>query len=257
MSTSRILSVLALAVSIPAAVFADKGNAGVTSIQGQARQATGDAAPSALEPGAKLQEGASLETGSESAVELTMSNGTKLVLVPNTRIRFTSLEQSANPGVYSFEVVLLRGGLRGDATKSSPGATFAIRTGAGKVNVAGSSFGVDYTPTSLTAGNMNIVVLNGMATASVPASIAPIAIPAGSQVQVGQGAAGAGTVVSAPADVLDGVRGALSGSGTQVVSRPRGAANVSNAPAPVVSSVHKLPDFGVMVVSPNGEGATN
>lgn len=257
MKPSKILSALALSLSLPVAVFAAKGNAGVVSIQGYARSSTGDAAPAALETGGTLQEGALLETGSDSGAELALSNGSKLVIIPGSRVRLASLEDSAKPGLYSYEFVLLRGGVRGDATRSLPGATFSIRTGAGKVNVAGSSFAVDYAPTSVRGGNMTVVILKGMASVSIPSSVSPIIVPAGSQTQVGQGAVGgSGVVASAAPEALSSITAVLSGSGARKVTQPAGTSKpAGKAPEAPVSGA-ALPDFSVMgVISPNGEGA--
>ena len=259
MKTSRILTLLALAFALPASVFAAKGSATVAAVAGQARSSVGNAVPASVEVGALLQEGALIETGLDSGLELTLSNGGKLVLAPNSRVRITSLEQSDKPGVYSFEVVLLRGGIRGDASKSSPGATFSVRTSVGTTNVAGSVFAVDFVPTSVTTGNMNVVVVSGQASVSVPSAMQPVVVPAGSQIQVGQGAAGAGADSTVTPETLANIKAVLSGEGAKKVTRPAGTPGVKTkrevAPvAPLPDTSVFLPDTSVFLVSPNGEG---
>ncbi len=253
MKLSRLLPLLACAIALPAGAFAAKGVAEVTALSGLARAGVGEATPASIEVGAKLEEGSTIETGSESGLEVTLPNGKKLILAPNTRIRIRFLEQSAKPGVYSYEVALLRGGIRVDATNSAPGSNFLIVTSAGSVNIAGSVSSVDFSPTSVTAGNMYVVTSKGSAVVFNPNSIAPVSVPAGSQTQIGQGAAGAGQVTSAAPEVLTALNNIVAGGNLEVVAKPGAKKPGSTAPATTPSGV-TLPDFSIIVVSPNGEG---
>lgn len=253
MKFNRFASLLAIAAAFPALSFA-AGSINVGNLSGQAR-ATYSGATIVLKSGTSIQSGTIVETNTGSSLELTFADGVKLVLSPGTRIRIKSFEAAS--GLFSCEIVLLRGSITGDATTASTASNLTIRTTAGVVSVAGSSFRVAFTPVSAISGSLNVVSLQGDITVLPVNATGLISIPSGSQVNVGASGVG-GTVAPANSAVLLSVRTTLTSGepGVAQPSAPEGQRPVVTGGSPGATVVNPGPDLGVILtISPNGEGS--
>lgn len=242
MKFARFVSLLA--VTLPALAFA-ASPISVTALSGQARTIT-DGESSSIQVGSDIAAGSSVETNTGSSAELTLSNGVKLVLSPGTRIRVKSLEIA--PGIFSCEIVLLRGSITGNATGVSAASNLSIRTTAGTVGVSGTEFSVGFSPSSLTTGDLTVVSLQGAATVLPVNSVGPVSVPAGSQAVVG--ASGA-QVSPASATTLANAKAAMAGiTPTQGDNKNPGPSTVDSGTSTSGNTVN------LALISPNGEGQT-
>lgn len=180
MKIARTLSLLLAASSLAASAYAATGQGKVTAGQGLPNGADAKA----LSSGSDVSEGEYVETAPGSALEIRLSNGSTLVLGPSTRVLMKSIQDSSS-GVSSYEVVLLRGTLSGK-TDGTAGSSFVVRTTGGSANIApGSKFALDFTQTSLAAGNLSAAVTSGSLSVLPANGVEPITVPANSQVTVG------------------------------------------------------------------------
>jgi hypothetical protein len=267
MKFSRFASLLAVVASFPALAFA-AGSISVGNLSGQAR-AIINGETVALKQGDVVEPGSGIETNTESSLELEL-DGVKLVLSSGTRISIKSF--GADSGLVFGEIVLLRGNIAGDVTGASSASNLSIRTTVGVVSVAGSSFNVGFSPTSPTSGNMSVVSLQGnAAVTSLNTTGGAVAVPAGSQMQVGTSGTGSQVAPVAPS-VLAAISKTIS-TGTAalespVITQTSTATSTSTTPAATAASAATtpavvVPNLAVVAVngklttiSPNGEGTS-
>jgi hypothetical protein len=110
-----------------------------------------------LANGATFQEGSLVETGVNSTAELVFSNGSSVVLTPNTLIElrtfrqvpsagitdpYRQIEKDPSPSVTELEVP--RGKIIGEVRKLNALSTFTVKTPAGLVRIRGTVFTVEY-----------------------------------------------------------------------------------------------------------------
>jgi ferric-dicitrate binding protein FerR (iron transport regulator) len=232
---SFVLTLSILAIS-PFALAA--GKVSVTSVSGLARFTSDSGAPQPAKVGSSFDEGSGIETNVGSSAELSLGNGVKLTLEPSTRIRLRKLQVS--PGIFVCEVILLRGSISGDAALVSQDSSFSIRTTSGVANVAGTQFGVSFTPDSPFSGKMNITSRQGDIVVLGMNSTAPL-------------------TVSPKADASLGARGA------QITQRgvPFDLSSVPfqqtemNAPTPAPDSAALRVNPNLAFISPYGAGQFN
>jgi len=110
-----------------------------------------------LASGAVFQEGSKVETGADSSVELVFSNGSSVLLTPNTLLEVRTFRQIASAGITSpyrkmekdpspsvTELEVSRGKIIGEARKLNALSVFTVKTPAGLVRIRGTVFTVEY-----------------------------------------------------------------------------------------------------------------
>lgn len=229
-----------------------------------------------LAAGEAIPAGASVEVFSGSSVTLTLANGTKVVLGPNTRVRLQSVLVPAT-GLYSFEVLLVRGSITADATGAVAGSSFTVRTASGKADVAGTSFKAEFSPSAASSGTnggvFDVTSAKGTVEVTPVSGSGTVSVPAGSQVTVGQpgqttpqvrpagsqslnsiNSTNAQAQSSTPARGQDGSSTGGSGStGSEAGSdKPADSKTDSSVNQDSTPGVN-IPNLGM--ISPNGEGA--
>ena len=90
-----IAFVLPIVLSLPAVAFA-KGEIKVTFLSGKAEAQTGDKTARALATGAELKEGDVVETHDGTKLELTLGDGSRVRLAPNTKLQLTEAHFAQN-----------------------------------------------------------------------------------------------------------------------------------------------------------------
>lgn len=242
----KLTPLLLAAFALPSALLAYNATASVDSVAGQTR-ATG---AEALAVGAKISEGASIETNRNSGLTLKFPNGSKVKLGSGTRIRLRQLQQSDTPSVYSYEIALLRGTLTGNATGSASSSNFTISTTAGNANVAGSNFSLSFSPVSGKGGSFSVASSTGPIVLMPTGSTAPVVLPSGSRTSVGQSGAAPIVVAASTSNSSDSPDSSAASSGT-----PAGASDKTVVLPNFVKPT--LPNLSILVISPNGEGTLN
>ncbi len=127
-----------------------KANGTVTLIDAKAQRKP-------LASGAVFQEGSKVETGADSSVELVFSNGSSVLLTPNTLLEVRTFRQIASAGITSpyrkmekdpspsvTELEVSRGKIIGEARKLNALSVFTVKTPAGLVRIRGTVFTVEY-----------------------------------------------------------------------------------------------------------------
>ena len=145
-----LLPVLSSAALQSGKVQVGKANGTVTLIDAKAQRKP-------LASGAVFQEGTKVETGADSSVELVFSNGSSVLLTPNTLLEVRTFRQIASAGITSpyskmekdpspsvTELEVSRGKIIGEARKLSALSVFTVKTPAGLVRIRGTVFTVEY-----------------------------------------------------------------------------------------------------------------
>ena len=145
-----LLPVLSSAALQSGKVQVGKANGTVTLIDAKAQRKP-------LASGAVFQEGSKVETGADSSVELVFSNGSSVLLTPNTLLEVRTFRQIASAGITSpyskmekdpspsvTELEVSRGKIIGEARKLSALSVFTVKTPAGLVRIRGTVFTVEY-----------------------------------------------------------------------------------------------------------------
>jgi len=133
------------------------GKVQVGKVSGTVTIIDGKAQRKPLANGATFQEGSLVETGVNSTAELVFSNGSSVVLTPNTLIElrtfrqvpsaditdpYRQIEKDPSPSVTELEVP--RGKIIGEVRKLNALSTFTVKTPAGLVRIRGTVFTVEY-----------------------------------------------------------------------------------------------------------------
>ena len=126
--------------------------------------------------GKLFEQGYKVETNKESTVELCLSNGSTLLLNPETLIEVRTFRQVASnliiEGAYQkldkepspsvVEILVLRGKIIGEVRKLNPQSSFTIKTPAGVARIRGTVYSVEYSENKSTRmGNMEIACVRG------------------------------------------------------------------------------------------------
>lgn len=152
-----------------------------------------------LEKGSVFKAGNNLKTGDKSKAELFLSNGIRLVMLPNSSLIVKTLKQEEgsfikpnpenksvkenSPSITDFEVE--SGKVIGDVKKLAPMSVFTMKTPVGVVKIKGTVFSVEYKINKDGSASFNVGCLVGrvevqMADPRIP----PVNIPAGKQMAV-------------------------------------------------------------------------
>ena len=193
---------------------------------------------SQFENGSVFKAGANLKTGEKSRAELFLSNGIRLVMLPNSSLVAKILKQEEgsfikpnpenksvkenSPSITDFEVE--SGKVIGDVKKLAPMSVFTMKTPVGVVKIKGTVFSVEYKINKDGSASFNVGCLVGrvvveMADPRMP----PVSVPAGKQM-----------AVSAPQAVAS-----QSGGGRQ----PQGKSEAPSKAPPMQVEVKSIPPF--------------
>jgi hypothetical protein len=149
-----------------------------------------------LANGATFQEGSLVETGINSTAELVFSNGSSVVLTPNTLLElrtfrqvpsagitdpYRQIEKDPSPSVTELEVP--RGKIIGEVRKLNALSTFTVKTPAGLVRIRGTIFTVEYRIGPDGIGKIVVDCVRGSVETTVYSSSAgPVTVEPGMQI---------------------------------------------------------------------------
>jgi ferric-dicitrate binding protein FerR (iron transport regulator) len=135
--------------------------------------------------GKLFEQGYKVETTKDSTVELCLSNGSTLLLNPETLIEvrtfrqvasnlivegsYQKLEKEPSPSVVEIQVV--KGKIIGEVRKLNPQSSFTIKTPAGVARIRGTVYTVEYNENkSNKSGNMEVSCIKGSVEVTVNGS---------------------------------------------------------------------------------------
>ena len=183
-----LLPILSSAALQTGKVQAGKVSGTVTLIDAKAQRKP-------LANGATFQEGSLVETGVNSTAELVFSNGSSVVLTPNTLLElrtfrqvpsagitdpYRQIEKDPSPSVTELEVP--RGKIIGEVRKLNSLSTFTVKTPAGLVRIRGTVFAVEYRVSPDGIGRVIVDCIRGSVETTVYSSNAgPLTVDPGMQ----------------------------------------------------------------------------
>jgi hypothetical protein len=171
------------------------GEATSTLVDGVAKVYIGTVSEK-ISNGSVITAGKNIKTEDKSKVELFISNGIRLVMLPNSSLHIKTLKQTegtiikpnpenksvkeTGPSITEFEVE--SGKVLGDVKKLAPMSVFTLKTPAGVVKIKGTTFSVEYNLNKDGTASFNVGCLTGrievqMADPRIP----PVTVPAGQQ----------------------------------------------------------------------------
>lgn len=197
-----------------------------------------------LEKGSVFKAGNNLKTGDKSKAELFLSNGIRLVMLPNSSLVVKTLKQEegsfikpnpenksvkeSSPSITDFEVE--SGKVIGDVKKLAPMSVFTMKTPVGVVKIKGTVFSVEYKVSKDGIASFNVGCLMGRVVVEMAdPRIPPVNVPAGKQM-----------AVSAP-------QGAMSQTGGD--KPPQGGGEASNKAPPMQVEVKSIPPMEMKEIS--------
>ncbi len=144
-----------------------------------------------MAPGKLFEQGYKVDTAKDSTVELCLSNGSTILINPETTVEIRTFRQVASnlivDGAYQkldkepspsvVEVFVSRGKIIGEVRKLNPQSSFTIKSPAGVARIRGTVYSVQYSRNSANrTGNMEVacvkgsveVTINGSDSGSVP-----------------------------------------------------------------------------------------
>lgn len=151
---------------------------------------------SKIEKGFVFKSGSNLKTGDKSKAELFLSNGIRLVMLPNSSVIVNTLKQEdgsfikpnpenksvkeLSPSITDFEVE--SGKVIGDVKKLAPMSVFTMKTPVGIVKIKGTVFSVEYKLNKDGTSSFNVGCLVGRIVVEMAdPRVSPISVPAGKQ----------------------------------------------------------------------------
>ncbi len=207
------LGVIFAPVVVSAALQNGKVEVGV--VKGTASLTDPQAKKTPLAKGIVFEEGYRVDTDTESSAELILSNGSTLIVSPDTSLevrtfrqvpssliiegQYQKLDKEPSPSV--TDILVYHGKVIGEARKLNPQSSYTIKTPAGVARIRGTIFSVEYAVDPKTgSGSMSIACIRGSVEATVSNTAAgPIPVPPGKAVTV----TGIKDVMSLAAAVLD------------------------------------------------------
>ncbi|TSA35970.1 MAG: hypothetical protein D4R66_01580, partial [Opitutales bacterium] len=190
---------LILIALFPALVSAalQNGKVEVGLVKGTATLIDPQAAKKALASGLVFQEGYTVETNLESTAELILSNGSTLIVSPNTLLEVRTFKQVASsliiegsyqkldkePSPSVTEIEVKRGKVLGEVRKLNPMSSYTIKTPVGVARIRGTIYEVGYEEDKKGMGTLTVACVRGSVEATVFASSSgPVSVAPGQQV---------------------------------------------------------------------------
>ena len=152
-----------------------------------------------LAKGSVIKSGSNVKTMDKSKTELFISNGIRLVVLPNSSLNIKTLKQEEgsfikpNPEGKSVkessasitDLEVESGKVVGDVKKLAPMSLFTMKTPVGTVNIKGTIFSVEYKKGEDGKDVFNVGCLVGRITVQMAdPRISPVSVPAGKQMSV-------------------------------------------------------------------------
>ena len=190
------LAVLLFAASSLGAIIDGEGV--VMLIEGDGKIAINNSTAS-MANGSVFKAGSNLKTGDKSKAELFISNGIKLVMLPNCSLNVKMLKQEegsfikppedkksvkeSSASLTDFEVE--SGKVIGDVKRLAPMSVFTLKTPVGVVKIKGTVFSVEYKLNKDGTASFNVGCLVGRVVVQMADErIPPVSVPAGKQMSV-------------------------------------------------------------------------
>ncbi len=146
-----------------------------------------------------FQEGFRVETTPKNTVELILSNGSTLIVSPDTLLEvktfrqvvsdrivegeYQKLDKEPSPSITEIEVI--RGKVVGEVRKLNPQSSYTIKTPVGVARIRGTIYTVEFADNGKGTGTLNIGCVRGSVEATVfAANSGPIAVKPGDQLSV-------------------------------------------------------------------------
>ncbi len=144
-------------------------------------------------------EGYRIETASSSTAELILSNGSTIIVSPDTLIEVKTFRQVASPAIAEgdyqkfdkepspsvTEIEVKRGKVVGEVRKLSPLSSYVIKTPVGMARIRGTVFTVGYAKNSNGSVSMSIACARGSVEGLIfDANTGPVAVAPGKQLEV-------------------------------------------------------------------------
>jgi hypothetical protein len=188
-----------------------------------------------------FQEGFRVETTPKNTVELILSNGSTLIVSPDTLLEvktfrqvvsslivdgeYQKLDKEPSPSITEIEVI--RGKVIGEVRKLNPQSSYTIKTPVGVARIRGTIYTVEFADNGKGTGTLNVACVRGSVEATVfAANAGPIAVKPGDQLTV---------QAPVPKPVAPTTTGTTPGTGTGTGTAPgtgTGAPETGTAPAP-------------------------
>ena len=242
--------ILILIALFPALVSAalQNGKVEVGLVKGTATLIDPKAAKKALASGLVFQEGYTVETNLESTTELILSNGSTLIVSPNTLLEIRTFKQVASnliiegsyqkldkePSPSVTEIEVKRGKVLGEVRKLNPMSSYTIKTPVGVARIRGTIYEVGYEEDKKGMATMSVGCVRGSVEATVFASSSgPVSVAPGQQVTATAPAPPKPAAEEKPADAPAPAAGtAAPAAGTAAPAAGTAAAPAAAEPAP-------------------------
>lgn len=146
-----------------------------------------------------FQEGFRVETTPKNTVELILSNGSTLIVSPDTLLEvktfrqvvstlivdgeYQKLDKEPSPSITEIEVI--RGKVIGEVRKLNPQSSYTIKTPVGVARIRGTIYTVEFADNGKGTGSLSVACVRGSVEATVFASgSGPISVKPGDQLTV-------------------------------------------------------------------------
>ena len=152
------------------------GKLEVSIIKGQSSLINPQSIKEPVVKGKLFEQGYKVETTKDSTVELCLSNGSTILVNPETLVEVRTFRQVASnliiEGAYQkldkepspsvVEVFVVKGKIIGEARKLNPQSSFTIKSPAGVARIRGTVYSVEYSRNETTrTGNMEVACVKG------------------------------------------------------------------------------------------------
>jgi hypothetical protein len=210
---SLTLAVLALLPAVASAAL-QNGKVQVGMVKGTATLFDPAAKQSALASGRVFEQGYRVETSAASTAELILSNGSTLIVNPDSQVEvrtfrqvvseliidgeYQKLEKEPSPSV--TEIVVTRGKVIGEVRKLNPQSSYVIKTPVGVARIRGTIYTVQYSTVGANAGKLVVGCVKGSVEATVySANSGPVSVEPGKQISATAPAQSTAAAGEAPA----------------------------------------------------------
>jgi hypothetical protein len=193
---SLLLAVVALLPTLASAAL-QNGKVQVGMVKGTATLFDPASKQSALASGRVFEQGYRVETSASSTAELILSNGSTLIVNPESLVEvrtfrqvvselivdgeYQKLDKEPSPSV--TEIVVTRGKVIGEVRKLNPQSSYVIKTPVGVARIRGTIYTVQYSTVGANAGKLVVGCVKGSVEATVyAANSGPVSVEPGKQI---------------------------------------------------------------------------
>ena len=261
-----ILILIALFPALASAAL-QNGKVEVGLVKGTATLIDPQAAKKALASGLVFQEGYTVETNLESTAELILSNGSTLIVSPNTLLEvrtfkqvsssliiegsYQKLDKEPSPSVTEIEVK--RGKVLGEVRKLNPMSSYTIKTPVGVARIRGTIYEVGYEEDKKGMATMSVGCIRGSVEATVFASSSgPVSVAPGQQVTATAPAPPKPAAEEKPADApapAAGTAAPAAGTAAPAAGTAAPAAGTAAAPAAAAEPAPPAPPVAPVTIT--------